>query len=232
MGVLNLQKGDLLDLRKPEYSNLRKVTIGLGWRTHLDLDSIAILLDTNGNRITTVSYRNLMNVKNYGVGLSGDDLVGGKKGDCEQVFIDLDKLSDKVKHIDIYCNIFSSGNTFDEVSNAYIRLFNSEDNEEIAIHNLTNCENARNTNAVFFASLEISNGSIIVSIKSESIGNGIDIETINNLYTKSTLKTSDIKTSNESNSRTSCEPTRTTESRIQAEPVKKGFFTKVKEFFS
>src|SRR5574344_499450 len=73
---------------------------------------------------------------------------------------------------------------------------------------------------------------VILKMKFPTLYNGIDIETINNLYTKSTLKTSDIKTSNESNSRTSCEPTRTTESRIQVEPVKKGFFAKVKEFFS
>ena len=104
--ILNLKKGEILNLTKND--QLKRITIGLGWKTHCDLDSIAILLDENDKRIKTVYYANKGNIESLGVKLSGDDLTGGKKGDCEQIYVDLNNLPHEVKTIDIYWNIFNS----------------------------------------------------------------------------------------------------------------------------
>ena len=54
---LNLEKGMSLNLSK-EDDSLKKLQVGLGWDTHMDLDSIAILLDKNEKVIETVCYYN------------------------------------------------------------------------------------------------------------------------------------------------------------------------------
>lgn len=217
--VLNLKKGEILNLTKND--QLKRITIGLGWKTYCDLDSIAILLDENDKRIKTVYYANKGNIESLGVKLSGDDLTGGKKGDCEQIYVDLNNLPHEVKTIDIYCNIFNSdcnGKTFKDVSDAYIRLFNSNTNEELGKYSLT--DNSGNNNAVFFARLIMIDDEIKFKIISDSI-NG-SVKSIENRY-KISKYSDEYKIKNYTNNRNN---------NVQnTNQEKESIFTKIKKFF-
>ena len=87
-GVLNLQKNDILDLRKAE-PGLKHVMLGAGWDVakkgffnlgaDYDLDLIALLLDSNDKLINRgVIY--FGNLKGDGIYLHGDNRTGAGDG--------------------------------------------------------------------------------------------------------------------------------------------------------
>lgn len=166
---LDLKKGMKLDLTK-SVPTLKKVNMGLGWDTHMDLDSIAFLLDKDNKLLNTVYFGN----KNgKGVRLNGDNLTGEGDGDDEIIFIEFDKVPQEVKKIALYVNIyganeglFSKGKTFDKVKGAYVRTVNAETNEEICKYLLT--EDGSKYNAFHFADLVNENGNWII----HAIGEG------------------------------------------------------------
>lgn len=98
--MINLKKGQTIDLTKKEVG-LKRVDVCLGWKTRMDLDTIAFLIDENNKHIETVYFGKKEN-ENKSVRLSGDDLVGGGEGDNEIIYIDLDKLDLRVKKIALY----------------------------------------------------------------------------------------------------------------------------------
>lgn len=151
---LDLKKGMSLDLTKHD-STLRKINVGLGWDTHMDLDSIAFLLNENGKLVETVCY---YNKNGEGVVLNGDNTTGEGEGDDEIVFVDLDRVPSNVVKIALYANIynagggvFSKGKTFGQVKGAYVRLVNEVTNQEVCKYSLT--EDGKNFNAFHFADL-------------------------------------------------------------------------------
>ena len=99
VGVLNLKKNDILDLRKAE-PGLKHVMLGAGWdvakkgslnRADYDLDLIALLLDNNDKLINRgVIY--FGNLKGEGIYLHGDNRTGAGDGDDEKISVNLDKL--------------------------------------------------------------------------------------------------------------------------------------------
>lgn len=172
---LNLDKGISLNLSK-EFEGIKNIDVGLGWKTHMDLDAFAIMLDANDN-LLGVTYYGDKNM--FGVRLSGDDLVGGKNGDCEVIYIKTESLSSEVKKICLFANIYKAGHhTFNDVENSYIRLINSDTKEELAKYNLK--DDIRNYNAIHFADLEVNNDDLVFT----TIGKGLNgsIADIKNLY--------------------------------------------------
>lgn len=157
---LNLKKGMSLDLTKKDVT-LKKLGVGLGWKTTYDLDSIAFLVDKNGKIQETVCYQNL---DGHGVKLDGDDRVGEKNGDCETISIKFSKLDEDITKIMLLANIYAAkktrvcfgrvmveGDTFDKVQGSYIRLYNKETNQELCKYSLE--ENGSQYNAFHFADL-------------------------------------------------------------------------------
>lgn len=178
--MINLTKGQVIDLTKKE-ETLKHLNVGLGWQTRMDLDAIAFLLDGNNKHIETVSFMDKES-KNKSVRLSGDDLVGGGVGDNETIYIDLDRLNPQVKTIALYANIFKflgfSKKTFKDVENAYIRVVNRDNKNQICKYSLT--EDGARFDAFHFADITKVDG----EWKFRAVGNGCNgsINKLRNAY--------------------------------------------------
>lgn len=163
MGLINLQKGQLLDLSK--YDGLRKVRVGLGWdmanedepKADLDLSFFAFRNGKMQSPQDLVFFNNRFGVN--GIQGSVDNRDGAGEGDDEVGIIELDKLSPDIDKILITASIFEpdkNGQTFKSIRNAKIRLVNDETKEELTRLLLT--EDASTSVIVEFAILEKVNG--------------------------------------------------------------------------
>lgn len=170
--LLNLQKGDLLDLTKSA-PFLNRAIIACGWKINkkigednYDLDLSAFMLNDKGR----VSQAKLGTRVVYfgqkmqeGIYLEEDNLTGNDDdddGDAERIHIDLKAIPQDVQAILFCVNIFEAPKrrqTFGAVRDAYIRLLDEDDNErELLRFKLT--EQASNSTAVVFAKLFRQNG--------------------------------------------------------------------------
>lgn len=146
---VTLEKGQKLDLNKEANGSLSKLVAGAGWDgksdAPIDLDLVAILLgadgkalaDANGNGTNldeAVAFFN--NLTLPGVKHSGDNLTGEGDGDDEQITFDLASLPQEVKEIAVVVASYS-GETFDQVANAFVRMVNGDDNAELGKYTLT-----------------------------------------------------------------------------------------------
>ena len=141
--MINLEKGQRMSL------GLNNIQIGLGWDpsaqpgVEFDLDASAWMLGDNQKLPTDdflVFYNNLKS-PDGAVESSGDDRSGGNsdKGDDEILTIDLSKTDSRVQEIVITATIHDAENrrqNFGQVRNAYIRIVNTANNEEIAKYDL------------------------------------------------------------------------------------------------
>lgn len=145
--VINLQKGQKIDLTKGN-PGLSKVIIGLGWDTNkyagghdFDLDASAFLLDKNGRAggIEDFIFYNNLKGGNNSVQHTGDNLTGEGDGDDEQIKIELTQVPQKIDKIAITVTIHDAakrGQNFGQVSNAYVRVVNEANNQEIIHYDL------------------------------------------------------------------------------------------------
>ena len=137
-----MRKGQKIDLTKGNPS-LSKLLVGLGWDTNrydggadFDLDASAFLLDASGNagnEKNFVFYSNLEDPSGA-VKHMGDNRTGEGEGDDEQILIDLSKVPAGVDKIDFTATIYEAderNQNFGQVSNAYIRVVNEENGEEL-----------------------------------------------------------------------------------------------------
>lgn len=148
MGV-SLQKGQQISLAKAAKSNLSKVTLGLGWDAvkpkglfamfsgprEIDLDASCILFDANKRQVDVVWFRQLMS-KCGSVSHTGDNRTGAGDGDDEQIIVDLSRVPPTVESLVFTVNSFT-GQTFDLVENAYVRLVNNTDQQELCRYDLS-----------------------------------------------------------------------------------------------
>ncbi|WP_416387390.1 TerD family protein [Caminicella sporogenes] len=148
MMAVSLKKGQKVDLTKTN-PGLTKVVVGLGWDTNkydgghdFDLDAAAFLLGENGKVLSDedfVFYNNL-NHKSGAVVHLGDNLTGEGEGDDEQIKIDLSKVPAEYQKIAFTVTIHEAqarNQNFGQVSNAFIRIFNEETNEELIRYDLS-----------------------------------------------------------------------------------------------
>ena len=95
--------------------------IGLGWKSlgDVDFDASIISLDKDRNFLRVC---NFMNDRICGMQHRGDDISGKGDGDDERMRIDFDKVPLDTKELYVCVNIYSSGTTFKDVRQAYIRV--------------------------------------------------------------------------------------------------------------
>ena len=142
---VSLKKGGKLSLKKG-MTNLSKLRVGLGWDSNrfsndgeFDLDASAFLLAGN-DKVTCdedlIFYGNLVSKKGA-VEHTGDNRTGEGDGDDETILVNLDKVPGNIDKIVFVVTIYEDGHNFGMIDNAYIRVINDEDNDEILRYDLT-----------------------------------------------------------------------------------------------
>lgn len=151
--TVKLTKGANVNLSKDASgapTGLTKTIIGLGWDPAdpngptADLDAMAFLLKADGKVRSDkdfVYYNNLDGAA-PAVKHSGDDLTGGssEKGDDEQIQVDLSAIPADVQSIKFLVDIYQAAQknqNFGQVKNAYVRLVNADNQEEVVRYDLT-----------------------------------------------------------------------------------------------
>ncbi|CUB06662.1 TerD family protein [Marinomonas fungiae] len=140
--MVSLAKKQSVSLTKQSNSPLTSLTFGLGWdpikktgffgkllggSAEIDLDASVVLMDSNGDKIDTVWFRQLKS-KCGSVIHSGDNLTGEGDGDDESIYIDLALLPENIEHLAFTVNSFR-GQTFNEVENAFCRVVDQNGKE-------------------------------------------------------------------------------------------------------
>ena len=144
---VNLTKGQKVSLTKGN-PGLKNVVVGLGWDVNqfdtggdFDLDAAAFLLTDSGKVADSndfVFYGNLAHPSGS-VQHMGDNLTGAGDGDDEQIRIDLSKVPANITKIAFTVTIYESEarrQNFGQVNNAFIRIYNEENGEEMLRYDL------------------------------------------------------------------------------------------------
>lgn len=140
--AINLTKGQRIEI------GLAKVGVGLGWDPNegtgfdFDLDASAFMLGVN-KKIPQedffVFYNNQKSADGS-VESSGDDLTGGSSdGDDETLTVDLAKVDQRIQEIIFTVTIHeyeARKQNFGQVRNSFIRIYNAQNNQEIAKYEL------------------------------------------------------------------------------------------------
>ena len=158
---VTLAKGGNVSLSKAA-PNLTQVQVGLGWKARsttgadFDLDASALLCGASGRVLGDeyfIFYNNLTSPEGS-VEHTGDELVGGSGGDDETVLVDLSDVPSAVEKVVFAVSIYdaeSRHQTFGQVTDAYIRVLNQADGQELARYDLT--EDASSETAMLFGEL-------------------------------------------------------------------------------
>ena len=159
--AVSLSKGGNVSLSK-EAPGLNSVSVGLGWDTRVtdgsafDLDASVFLLGEDG-RVRSdadfVFYNNKLGAGGT-VEHLGDNTTGEGAGDDEVVKVALDRLPADVTKLSFAVTIHEADarrQNFGMVSNAYIRVVNTDGGTEIARYDLS--EDASTETAMTFGEL-------------------------------------------------------------------------------
>lgn len=147
---VSLAKGQGINLKKTDGSNLSNVFLGAGWDaakggffgfggSSVDLDASLVLFDANKNKVDAVWFRKLKS-NDGSIKHSGDNRTGAGAGDDETIFVDLTKVQSNVQSLVFTISSFT-GQSFKDVQNAYVRLVDQQTNQEIAKYSLTGIGN-------------------------------------------------------------------------------------------
>ena len=145
---VNLSKGQKVSLTK-DNPGLKKIMVGLGWDVNafdtgseFDLDAAAFLLGDNGKVTKSedfVFYGNLKDPSGS-VQSMGDNRTGAGEGDDEQIKVDLSMVPANISKIAFTVTIYDAENrrqNFGQVSNAFIRICNEENGQELIRYDLS-----------------------------------------------------------------------------------------------
>ena len=144
---VSLNKGQKVSLTK-ETPGLANVVVGLGWDINqfdnggaFDLDTAAFMLGDNGRCPTEkefIFFGNL-NHPSGSVQHLGDNKTGAGDGDDEQIRINLAAIPDNISRIAFTVTIYEADErrqNFGQVNNAFIRIYNENNGEEILRYDL------------------------------------------------------------------------------------------------
>lgn len=169
---VSLQKGQKVSLSK-DHAGLGRVVVGLGWDEveqkrgffapkpqAIDCDASAILLQ-NGHLARKEDVVYFGNLRHYTgtVQHMGDNLTGAGEGDDEQIVVDLSQVPGEYDKIVIVVNIYQAlkrNQHFGLIKNAFIRLVDARNNNEMCKYNLT--ENYSGMTAMIFGEIYRYNG--------------------------------------------------------------------------
>lgn len=144
---INLTKGQKVDLTKGN-PGIKKLMVGLGWDVNaydsgadFDLDAAAFMLGDNGKCPTEKEFIFYGNLTHPSDALKhmGDNLTGEGDGDDEQIMIDLSMVPANVTKIAFTVTIYDAETrrqNFGQVNNAFIRIYNEENGEEMLRYDL------------------------------------------------------------------------------------------------
>lgn len=144
---VNLSKGQKVDLTKGN-PGLSKIVVGLGWDTNkydggsaFDLDTAAFLCTDSGKVQSDADFVFYGNLKHASGAVQhlGDNLTGEGDGDDEQLKVDLNAVPEYISKIDFTATIYDAtarNQNFGQVSNAYIRIYNEDNGEELIRYDL------------------------------------------------------------------------------------------------
>jgi tellurium resistance protein TerD len=144
---INLAKGQRIDLTKTN-PGLTKVLVGLGWDTNkynggndFDLDASAFLLYEDGKAKSEADFVYYNNLKAYDGAVihTGDNRTGEGDGDDEAIILDFTKVPNNINRIGITVTIHEAterGQNFGQVSNAFVRVVNEANKNEILRYEL------------------------------------------------------------------------------------------------
>ena len=162
---VNLQKGQRIDLTKGN-AGLNKIFVGLGWdpvavsapssgggffkslfggaassAPNIDCDASVIMLknDKLVGSSDVVYFGNLKS-DNGAVTHSGDNLTGAGDGDDEQIVVELKSIPTDYNRLVFVVNIYDAkqrNQHFGMIQNAYIRIVNGTNNQELLKYNLS-----------------------------------------------------------------------------------------------
>ncbi|MDR2563330.1 MAG: TerD family protein [Prevotellaceae bacterium] len=140
--AINLTKGQRIEI------GLSKVGVGLGWDPNagtgydFDLDASAFMLGENKKLPKDEFFVFYNNPKSpdEAVESSGDDTTGGSSdGDDETLTVDIAKVDPRIQEIIFTVTIHDyevRKQNFGQVRNSFIRIYNAQNNEEIAKYEL------------------------------------------------------------------------------------------------
>jgi tellurium resistance protein TerD len=155
---VSLSKGGNVSLSK-EVPGLQAVIVGLGWDVRtttgadFDLDASALMVGTDGKILSDqhfIFFNNLTS-PDGSVEHTGDNLTGEGEGDDEQIKVNLAGVPQEVDKIVVTVSIYDADNrqqSFGQVRNAFIRVVNQADNNEITRYDLS--EDASTETAMVF----------------------------------------------------------------------------------
>jgi tellurium resistance protein TerZ len=146
-GGVSLSKGQGISLEKKGGGTLTAVRMGLGWQAakrrglfgmrtrDIDLDASAVLF-AGKEPVDVVFFRHLVS-DDGSVRHTGDNLVGGagQGDDDESILVDLERVPERIDQIVFTVNSFT-GQTFQEVRHAFVRLVDETTGEELARYTL------------------------------------------------------------------------------------------------
>ena len=151
--AINLKKGQRISLKK-EAPGLTKVMCGLGWDVSeskglfglfkgndFDLDGSVLCL-TSRDKLKSKSdviYFGNLNHSSGAITHLGDNLTGKGEGDDEQILVDLTNIPDDIFKLVFVVNIYKAKQrqqSFGQVKNAFVRLVNLSNKQEIARYSL------------------------------------------------------------------------------------------------
>ncbi|MCY6370076.1 TerD family protein [Clostridium ganghwense] len=157
--AINLQKGQRISLTK-DNNGLSKIMVGLGWdpaehkgkgllgslfggsSPEIDCDASVFMLDANDkirSKDEIVYFGNLTH-KSQSVCHMGDNLTGDGDGDDEQIRVELAKVPQDIAKLVFVVNIYDCikrNQHFGMIKNAFIRIVNLSNNQEMLRYNLT-----------------------------------------------------------------------------------------------
>lgn len=146
--AVSLSKGQKVSLTK-DNPGLNKIVAGLGWDVNkydggnsFDLDAAAFVLGESGkvNDDADFIFYNNLSHSSGAVKHLGDNRTGEGDGDDEQIMVELKNVPagvDKVAFTVTIHDAQARSQNFGQVSNAFIRIFNEETNEELVRYDLS-----------------------------------------------------------------------------------------------
>jgi len=158
--AISLQKGQKVDLTKGN-AGLSKILVGLGWdpveqkkggllggllgggkAPEIDCDASVLMLSETDKLINKSNLIYFGNLRS-GCGSvvhTGDNLTGDGDGDDEQIIVDLSRVPSNIHKLLFFVNIYDAvkrRQDFGMIQNAFIRIVNGSNNQELLRYNLS-----------------------------------------------------------------------------------------------
>lgn len=148
--TINLSKGQRISLEKVS-PGLVQIFVGLGWDVNItdtggdfDIDASIFLLDSSEKLISDRHFVFYNNPKSpdpdHSIVQRGDNRTGAGEGDDEIIDVNLSKVPAEIDKIAIAVTIHEAAQrkqNFGQVQNAFVRIVNCENEEEIIRYDLT-----------------------------------------------------------------------------------------------